>query len=115
MTANELRIGNLIYDDRKSEVQVYSLDTEINHDDLTSQYAGILLTEEWLLKLCFEQGYNDSFFKIKLSASELHINPDNGVVWIYNPVGEAFNNPQLIEFVHQLQNLYFALTGKELC
>ena len=75
----------------------------------------IPLTEEWLLKFGFSKPLNSgSFYWIKLSASLLNINPDNGVVCINNPIGEALNKPCLVIHVHQLQNYYYALTDEEL-
>lgn len=119
--ANELRIGNIV--DYFSESADHWFNArEVSANDIvcldldTADHAdAVPLTIAWMIKLGFSKSENnDSFYCIKLSASILSINPDNGVVWIDNPIGEAFNNPALIEYVHQLQNLYFALTGEEL-
>lgn len=121
MKANELRIGNSVHFSGEV-IRVELIDTcevwfgERQEADL-DECSGIPLTEEWLLKFGFEKNdnksFSDAFLFIMVGGSKLHINPDNGVVWIVRD-GNIFNNPQLIRFVHQLQNLYFALTGEEL-
>jgi len=135
MRPEELRVGNIILgngkiitvtDIRRNELVELGYKGSVNGDVSDDPYrsneapwlakcSGIPLTEEWLIKFGFSYPKNQSsFYWIKLSASLFNINPDNGVVWINNPVGEPFNNPALIEYVHQLQNLYFALMGHEL-
>ena len=129
MEANDLRIGNFItsdYDElsivskiESKEFNTYngceyeriickrnntSSDFIIVHDD---NWKPIPLTEEWLLKFGFvkkEIGYSKltSMEECFLISFGKHINI-NGV---------KFNNE--IKYVHQLQNLYFALTGEEL-
>lgn len=131
MKASELRIGNLVINNRNGKVcEVESLEYEgdtiyVNRDHGWGgevDYSGcdiapIPLSEEWLIKFGFVQGdhirLSRSFYEIPVGGSLLQINPDNGVVWIVRE-GNIFNNPALIEYVHQLQNLYFALTGEEL-
>jgi hypothetical protein len=119
MRSNELRIGNYVQH-LNTELQVCQIFLDSfqgmfigGKGVYTLEYSkGIPLTEEWLIKFGFED-HNGSFFKIPVGISELHINPDNGVVWIENNKS-VFNNPALIDYVHQLMNLYFALTGTEL-
>lgn len=118
MNQTELRIGNNVY--LKLDINV---ETVICATDLMMLEEGkkhllpIPLTKNWLLQHGFKQGdnttTNDSFYEIPVGGSLLGINPDNGVVWITRGKN-SFNNPALIESVHQLQNLYFALTNKEL-
>ena len=74
----------------------------------------IPLTEEWLLKLGFK----------KQKASELYIEYDNDRFIVVNclmgvhlgfDVEVYFEEEyEHIKYVHQLQNLYYTLTGKEL-
>ena len=118
MKASELRIGNWVTKTvNNEECQIYANGIA----NLSSQEASVLgrkmfepipLTEEWLLEFRFKP-HNGSFYKIAVGGSELLINPDNGVVWLERN-DNGFNNPALIPYVHQLQNLYFALTGNEL-
>jgi len=67
----------------------------------------IPLTEEWLLKFGFEikQGRfgNEYWGKINLYTSS-----DKKIVFCFDGYLKG------IKYVHQLQNLYFALTGNEL-
>jgi hypothetical protein len=128
--ANELRIGNLVSfknaDYNVCRVQsifithfrAVNIENGVDYgDSLRTKYQPIPLTEEWLLKFGFQRNDNtkmsDSFYWIMIGGSELHINPDNGVVWIRRNEN-IFNNPCLVKNVHELQNLYYALTGVEL-
>lgn len=77
----------------------------------------IPLTEEWLVKFGFEK-VNDNFMTIESYHYE------NKNCWIYliadgfelelNTLSERNNLCRTYKYVHQLQNLYFALTGEEL-
>jgi len=76
-------------------------------------YQPIQLTEEWLLKFGFEllcrkspDGYKDTIFSMQKPYWTL-MQLDKG--W-----GVQFWQGNKLEYVHQLQNLYFALTGEEL-
>jgi hypothetical protein len=121
MKVTELRIGNLVDQPNEGVAKVTSIlnnlqiRTETGYVD--KYCKSIPLTEEWLLKFGFKRNDNtkvsDSFYWIMVGGSELHINPDNGVVWIHRNEN-IFNNPCLVKHLHQLQNLYFALTGEEL-
>lgn len=122
--AKEFRIGNLLQDRKGQLCKVISLTekgfqaqtgTGLTHLPVTP----ISLTEEWLEKFGFTRGDNisssDSFYSKQLGVTDLQINPNNGVVWIiHRSEGSAFNTPCFILYVHQLQNLYFGLTGEEL-
>lgn len=125
----ELRIGNIVgYDDLwyvvSSIIEPIELETthRIGFENSSLRKAArhiqpIPLTEEWLLRFGFSGSTpheSPYFYSYAVGASTLRINPDNGVVWIVASNGGLFNNPKLIEHVHQLQNLYFALTGQEL-
>lgn len=71
------------------------------------EFEGIPLTEEWLLKFGFSGAlyYFKSGFEFSLKKQS------DGFVMIINDYEECW--PE-IQYVHQLQNLYFALTGEEL-
>ena len=69
----------------------------------------IPLTEEWLLKFGFENcGYY--YNKNDIRIYFVHEREFEGFVFEYG-MAESFCK---IRFVHNLQNLYFALTGEEL-
>jgi len=105
MKANELRIGNFIYNERNEIFKVNWI-TEM----IESQSNAIPLTEEWLLNFGFDKlpnCWDNDIFHL----SEWDNYPMNWCV-VMNK-----NNAVLIlklKHVHQLQNLYFALTGEEL-
>ncbi len=69
----------------------------------------IPLTEEWILKLGFIS--NPYFDRYELNRIHIECDKTQGnlVLWIQKL-------PKLVklEYVHQLQNLYYALTGEEL-
>lgn len=102
MKANELRIGNLVRlreHDAFIQIEQYQLcESELIN------VQPIPLTEEWLLKFGFDDlgtyGYGRGNFHICLHENEFYFSINNRKVFI--------------KHVHQLQNLYFALTGEEL-
>ncbi len=117
MKAQELRIGNLLKISNKignlisvleNDVLKISVNSNTNISAPIERFDPIPLTEEWLLKFGFEYtrilcGFNQYRNKIL----ELSITP-NGyeIFFTYKWIN--------IKYVHQLQNLYFALTGEEL-
>jgi hypothetical protein len=123
--SNELRIGNWYNDKRiDRDFVVHGINERyIEHGDSDYSATSIVnarpidLTEDWLKRMGFTIGdnitCNDSFYEIAVGGSMLSINPNNGVVWITRN-SSSINNPACIDYVHSLQNLYFALTGTEL-
>jgi hypothetical protein len=113
MKANELRIGNIIeYIGRLLPV-TSEIIREVELNNATGQ--PIPLTEEWLIKFGFKKsdmGVYDEWFVFV---------GENGVFTIYQDTagfnafhGAAYNCTITIKFIHQLQNVYFSLTGNEL-
>ncbi len=130
MNANELRIDNFVLlDNFNTIVSVTALD--IYHiDEGFNDAWQIPLTEEWLLKLGLfkitkkeDLWSNDKIgvygFKDEIRCSDFFITSNDlkdftlYVATIDDGMesAEFLNN---IKYVHQLQNLYFALTGEEL-
>jgi hypothetical protein len=141
MKANELRIGNLLiannllyrkggenkiacvvgidsekeYKELKSSITIYHIDDEFKdtYGQWIKHLEPIPLTEEWLLKFGFENrpdGICDHW--------HLGINPitHDWMIELKN-LGAGFfyrNGYFNIKYVHQIQNLYFALTNEEL-
>ncbi len=107
MKANELRIGNYVYD---TLGKVNKIDLEaITHivKEPHNQVKPIPLTEEWLLKFGFERS---GLYNVK---DEVYVYDEYGLT--DTGFEYRFNYTQIkLKYVHQLQNLYFALTGKEL-
>jgi hypothetical protein len=109
MKQNELRIGNYVY--FEDELLKFDFEMGWNFDYIKP----IPLTEEWLLKFGFEyvESYNN--YKIKTGDYWNSLKFYEGE-WCYNnddsDAGCYFLTT--IKYVHQLQNLYFALTNEEL-
>ena len=108
MKANELRLGNYV-NDRLGLIEL-GVNGRIEFSDV---YNPIPLTEEWLLKFGFEYSPDDENSWYNLKYGNFNFASDYSVefkqVFIY------LNKTDIIcNYVHQLQNLYFALTNKEL-
>jgi hypothetical protein len=117
--ANELRIGNLVkYDNCVKVIDVINDSKNIvEFEDGDTVYAvfhcqPIPLTEEWLLKF----GFVDKNYTLELKAKRKTIvfNWFSKVVSTGKRSGYYSRKYRHIKYVHQLQNLYFALTGEEL-
>lgn len=76
----------------------------------------IPLTEEWLIKLGFQSGGAKQWLFITLDKKDesyLYFNPlGKGIAIDQN--GTECSYEIELNYVHQLQNLYFSLTGREL-
>lgn len=126
MKANELRVGNLISHNKTTQ-EVISIFTYIDNtptlmcapferETEITEFEPIPLTEEWLGKFGFVLQTDDSD------------EPDNLCKTFWSiPTKDYFNFDSefnsfihcgmelcRVDFIHQLQNLYFALTGEEL-
>ena len=136
MKSTDLRIGNYVYYEHTTHIvsgihenKVYSwwvkdgepvieyeakdisgTQVENPYMDVVSQYEPIPLTEEWLLKFEFWTSDWDihSTLRKQVLDSSLVYDKDNKTF----DLGDLLNIK--IEYVHQLQNLYFVLTGEEL-
>lgn len=120
--ANELRIGNLIkYNGSQITVEGILGRTIYHSGGKFDQNAGdnyivfqpIPLTEEWLLRFNFFEVKGQGVLDIEIEGNRyLSINIDRKKCFVGCSVD--WTNIKFPESVHQLQNLYFALTGKEL-
>lgn len=114
MKANELRIGNLIIDEHgtvSNIVEITDYDRiAVGNNRVVKDLSNcepIPLTEEWLLNF----GFRDHIININdLEFSLLIKNKLLVIVHNDEPKGLCID----IEFVHQFQNIYFALNGEEL-
>lgn len=117
--ANELRLGNLVYSEKdKCNVNVGVGDFLYKENEY---FQPIQLTEEWLIKFGFEKYSTESEFYCLDSTSiyegTLNYNYKKNFISLsgmnnYYPEELMLVKPML--YVHQLQNLYFALTNEEL-
>jgi hypothetical protein len=127
MKASELRIGNWISYRGETDCYVSSLgskgfETCREHNDLSNgsddinEYQPIPLTEEWLLKFGFIKEGTEYYKKSNDHGDVLlFYSPRHNKYWYMAAVERVqYNSTKPIEYVHQLQNLYFGLTGEEL-
>ena len=132
--ANELRIGNWIicftfvlededdnYNHKVTGEDIYRIEDR----DTGSRFAGIILTEEWLIKFGFEKKGDTYNWHKKTTGIDFDLSVGFGgyrFILGHNPleIDSRYNNDKpyhitdRFKCVHQLQNLYFALTGEEL-
>lgn len=121
MDARELRMGNLILRDNE-EMVIYHLEKryknvwrvnslDIDFDDqiqIDKLCSPIFLTEDWLVKF--------GFIWVDIILKGWKLKP----IVVYPAIGLSeqkvvFQGAKIeCQYVHSLQNLYFALTGKEL-
>ena len=136
MFANELRIGNLIQTEKygvKIEVKAifgkYGLEcgnSGNDYDDYSPDIKDVKpipLTEEWLIKFGFEAySTHVNYIELQIKSNK----PSNHVVIRYGLQRDYFNifnhsecdftEMQYlteVKFVHQLQNLFYCLSGGE--
>lgn len=114
--SNEVRIGNWVKDSASVPFQIEPSDIvalkqmEVAGKD-SIHYSPIPLTEEWILKLGFML-WKDGVYKIHWGRNGIEFimkYPDK--LWYYET---GNNSSKHIEYVHQLQNIHFALTEREL-
>ena len=122
---NDFRIGNLVLDEDGELCKIEQLSSEKmecfqqvsnieNKSCISNKYPSniyaIELTEEWLIRFGFEK----TWFGYEIISTGIEIehlkNGDYTICINSNEyhVGESF------KYVNQLQNIYFALTNKEL-
>jgi len=131
MKARDLRIGNYVnglyggimkvagikvYTDEKCDVWLKKPDYSISGVFMIDTINPIKLTEEWFLKFGFNYGRISGNF-VWFTKPVNNKNHHGVFKIIVNPETGFFLNERVmvrLEYVHQLQNLYFVLTGEEL-
>lgn len=116
--ANELRIGNLFaMNDFPMYVEAIFRDTvylnfEGNEGDVWEEdikdLVPIPLTEEILLKAGFEKDIESLFYRNNFIIGKTKTR------WAFYHNGLMGGELVRIDFLHELQNLFFALTGEEI-
>ena len=135
LSAKELRIGNLVSFNHKWDIlctvkQIQqdsvrvSFETQPNlMNGLTTHpdnYIPIRLTEEWLINFGFEKAKHSHGYDCYIKDGFDFDIVSHGRYWVLAIYTDESCTDSLyfahgrFEYVHQLQNLYFALTGKEL-
>ena len=123
MNPKELRIGNLVKCDGRI-FEIYCTDKEypylnteefgvgvVEWDDI----EGVPMTEDILLKVGFvkhDRGYISGVHNTLFSGL-MKLKFDHMLQSFVFSVGE-YSDITRVQYLHQLQNLYFALTGEEL-
>ena len=117
MEAKELRIGNLII--RNGMIlHVQNLGKNIINMSTEDKYNPIALTESWFIKFHAEKekeynthytlpingDYGYMLFTKDEGSYNVFIHIDDSSILLYED----------IKYVHQLQNIYFAISGEEL-
>lgn len=108
--ANELRLGNWVLGENGFPLKISAYDFEHTMFDKTNP---ILLTPEILEKAGFMKERESNYTKIytNIKNEQFGYNWHDRSGWTARYYGENINHTQ---YLHQLQNLYFALTSEEL-
>lgn len=138
MKPTELRIGNLVnHTSYDSSITIHTISgydlwhsemlNDVNHLVEWNSLTPIPLTEEWLIKFGFKKNFikGISVFEFKLlefsitTCEKIMVDGQNAegnlcLMLFYGNPASGYERSKTIYFIHQLQNLYFALTGKEL-
>ena len=127
MEAKELRIGNYVNFEFHKDcggvkgVEVFISDLEIilHNSSKSKYYTPIPLTEEWLVKFGFKKDDEDDYCFKGFHVEDRNLNlslPIDKMLRLKDGFGCWSVGGYLrdVKHVHQLQNLYFALTNKEL-
>ena len=127
INATELRIGNYfkikttttyavtireIHEDKIKYSFNFGIEREVfSKHCLLCYLKPIPLTEEWLIKFGLKQDSTDKYWYFSPTYNKFYPLYERGIYWGFNGLGLSVNEMQ---YVHQLQNLYFALRGEEL-
>ena len=122
MIKNEIRVGNVVKYYAKEE-PIIILDISTGKKKKIDCLEGVPLSKDWFKKLGFIEHENeyDTTYEIeikdgyKLESVKSLTYTSFLLREVNNVTGDQlFFLPHNIEYVHQLQNLYFSLSGKEL-
>ena len=105
MKETELRVGNYILDTFNGRITCVNWQEISWIQEGTDRYKPIELTEEILLKCGFSKSYTKGVFKLGDFTIDVY-----SKTWKFKREWIDIN----FKYLHQLQNLYFALTGQEL-
>lgn len=129
MKPNELRVGNWVNNNEEDYQITSATIAQLERGDSTA--VPILLTEEWLLRFGLKKEEKSpsqnhgNYFSInimdyKYSFAYADFRKDWGFYHSYTDAPKDEDNNRFdfiscgIKYVHQLQNLFYALSGNEL-
>ena len=101
MNAKELRLNNWVINPFGTLFQITVIDERMY------DFKPIPLTEEWLVKFGFEYDVLEEFYFEMNDIRGQFYEEENSFELDHYELANCY-------YVHQLQNLYFALTGQEL-
>ena len=107
-----MRIGNYVKSNDVNMASYFTVTASFlkqNENEMSWFIDPIPLNTNWLLKLGFK--YNNYEELYQKDIFDIDIIDDVYCHFYMNEYGDWYKN---IEYVHELQNLYFALTGNEL-
>ena len=125
---NEVRIGNWVEMEYSKEVRYTTIQPSCFSVNIDKFYLPIPLDEDWFKKFGFESKYEEFdekdfpcvveywLFTNPVTRFEVDYSVKTGyTVNIANvPTGHSLIINTKLHYVHQLQNLFFAITGSEL-
>lgn len=134
ISTKELRIGNLVSDiferqiSGSGERQANDVSKFTSKNVWTSNANGecrfkcndilpVIITEYWLVKLGFDRESENKHivYRIESEIGSFYLRDsyENGFYFGFDEYNEI-DNQNSIFYIHQLQNLFFAITGEEL-
>ncbi len=116
----ELRIGNLIYNQSVVVAANGSTIFDLAYFE-KPQYQPIPITPEWLERLGFEKRESSTCTEYHIGINDVTHDWLFSLTWLLRPelikapdYPFYLNGRHTLFYVHQVQNLYYALTGTEL-
>lgn len=116
----ELRIGNIvkyanesynIVELYKNRITIEGIERQ-NYNICYSEISGFTITKEWLIKFGFKEILEEGNFELETTHFNMtHFNNEFFISFGKYSERDIINH---IKFVHQLQNLFYSLTNKEL-
>ena len=116
MKANELRIGNFVnYEGKSKCINLKDFENFLYYPSDDRKNEPIPITKEWLIKFGFviDNDFDNTFIDNTSLKDCVLIYDTNAKMFIIESDRDTIQFKH-IKHVHQLQNLYFALTQKEL-
>jgi len=115
MKANDLRIGNWVYL-KLDEYNIELLEFEFESGWNMEYIHPIPITEEWLLKFGFYYQSSDKNYVVKSKQENNNSIKKIDGDWCYN---NDYSDASCyfvreLRYIHELQNLYYALNEEEL-
>lgn len=114
--SEELRVGNIL---KEGKIKSIYYDNTVGLDDSNTYHLedlnSIPLTEDWLKRFGFVYHGVEGFSCDEKSTLKFYFSTGNGLMCnIFYRRTTPSDNVKGCFYVHQLQNLYFALTGEDL-